>query len=485
MQEIKYDVVIIGAGLSGIGMAYWLQRKCANKSYTILETRESLGGTWDLFRYPGIRSDSDMFTFGYRFKPWKDPRSMSDGPSILQYLKETASENGIDKNIQYGHKLVRANWSSQERCWELEVESKGGSTKMKARFLSMCGGYYNYKEAYRPQFEGEEDYKGKIIQPQFWPQDLDYKGKRVVIIGSGATAVTLVPAMAATAAHVTMLQRSPTYMMALPNHDNLYKFLRKILPDKVAYNFIRRRNLLLGIAMFNWMRKFPAQSRKFLIKQAAKQLPKGYDVNKHFNPRYNPWDQRLCIVPDGDLFQSVSNGSASVVTDEIERFTGNGIMLRSGEELEADIIVMATGLKIHLLGGAEIRVDGQAVKANETMIYKGMMISDIPNMAIAFGYTNASWTLKSDLTANYVCKLLNYMDRKGYTMVVPARKKDIDQEPIMNFNSGYVERALDILPKQGSERPWRVYQNYFMDMVTTRFGNTADGVLNFFKSDQA
>ena len=398
-------------------------------------------------------------------------------------IRETASENGIDKKIRYGHKVIRANWSTQERCWELEVESHGGTITMKAGFLSMCGGYYNYKEAYRPQFEGEGEFKGRIIQPQFWPQDLDYRGKRIVVIGSGATAVTLVPAMAGTASHVTMLQRSPTYMMALPNHDKLYRFLRKILPDQFAYNIIRRRNLLLGMVMFNWMRKFPAQSKKFLIKQAAKQLPKGYDVNKHFNPRYDPWDQRLCIVPDGDLFQAISNGSASVVTDEIERFTSEGILLRSGKILEADIIVMATGLKIHLLGGAEVRVDGRAVSPTDTMVYKGMMISDIPNMAIAFGYTNASWTLKSDLTANYVCKLLNYMERKGYSMVVPVKKKEIDQEPIMNFNSGYVERALDILPKQGSERPWRVYQNYFMDMLTIRFGNTADGVLNFSRSN--
>jgi cation diffusion facilitator CzcD-associated flavoprotein CzcO len=463
-------------------MAYWLQRKSPNKRYTILEARDSLGGTWDLFRYPGIRSDSDMFTFGYRFRPWKDPRSLSDGPSILKYLNETAVENGIDKKIRYGHKVIRASWSGKERQWQLDVQHNGTTTSINARFLCMCSGYYNYKEAYRPHFEGEENFEGRIVLPQFWPQDLDYKGKRVVIIGSGATAVTLVPAMAETAAHVTMLQRSPTYIMNLPNHDGLFQFLRKFLPNKLAFSIIRRRNLLLSITMFSLMRTFPKQTKKFIMRQAAKQLPPGFDVEKHFNPRYNPWDQRLCVVPDGDLFQSISKGSASVVTDEIANFTKGGIRLRSGEELEADIIVMATGLKIHLLGGAEMLVDGEPIKPTESMIYKGMMISDVPNMAIAFGYTNASWTLKADLTSNYVCKLLNYMDRKGYSMVVAEKKEGVDPEPLMNFTSGYVQRAMDVLPKQGSKRPWRVYQNYFMDMLTTRYGRTADGVLKFFKS---
>ncbi len=479
-QEI-WDVVIIGAGLSGIGTAYWLQQKCPTKKFTILEARNSMGGTWDLFRYPGIRSDSDMFTFGFRFKPWQNPKSLSDGPSILSYLKETATENGIDKKVRFGHQLMSADWNDTEKCWTLEVRHGEDTLFFKTRFLYMCSGYYSYDEAYRPSFNGESEFAGELIHPQFWPDNLDYSGKKVVVIGSGATAVTLVPAMAPTAGHVTMLQRSPTYVMTLPNNDQFFIKLKKWLPEKTAYRITRRRNILLSIVLFGLSRFFPAFMKRVIMKGAAKQLPPGFETDKHFNPSYNPWDQRLCVVPDGDLFGAIRSGKASVETDEIERFTKKGILLRSGKQLEADIVVVATGLKIKLLGGARFSRNGAEVSTHDTMVYKGMMISDAPNFAIAFGYTNASWTLKTDLTANYVCKLLNYMDKNGYDMVEPKREPDVKAEPFLNLNSGYIQRAEAILPQQGSRRPWRVYQNYLMDMFTTRFGRINDGVLKFSK----
>ncbi|NNF34757.1 MAG: NAD(P)/FAD-dependent oxidoreductase [Saprospiraceae bacterium] len=473
------DVVIVGAGISGIGTAYWLQEKCPNKEYIILEGRESIGGTWDLFRYPGVRSDSDMFTFGYKFKPWKEPKALSDGASIRKYLTEVIQENGIDKKIHYGHKVVSADWSSEEKHWTLDVKTKEKSIQIKARFLYMCTGYYDYKEAHRPRFDGEENYRGDILQPQFWPEGYNYKGEKVVIIGSGATAVTLVPAMSDDAAHVTMLQRSPTYIMNLPNNSDLFFTLKKVMPESWAYKITRRRNIILNILIFWLCRTFPSGMKKLFMKGAASQLPEGYDVDKHFNPKYKPWDQRLCVVPDGDLFETIKEGKASVITEQVDQFDANGIVLQSGESLEADVIVVATGLKIKILGGAEIKVDGKVIDPKESMVYKGMMISGIPNFAIAFGYTNAPWTLKTDLTANYMCKLINHMDKKGYRTVIPRKDPSMEVIPFLNINSGYVERAQNILPQQGAKRPWRVYQNYFKDMMATRFGKIEDDFLEF------
>lgn len=477
-NEVR-DIVIVGAGISGIGTAYWLQEKCPTKDYIILEGRNEIGGTWDLFRYPGVRSDSDMFTFGYKFKPWKEPKALSDGASIRKYLTEVIRENGIDKKIHYGHKMVSADWSNESKCWTIDVEIKGETTQIKSRFLYMCTGYYDYKEAYRPRFKGEEQFKGDVLQPQFWPQGYDYKGKKVIIIGSGATAVTLVPAMADDASHVTMLQRSPTYIMNLPNNSDLFFTLKKVLPESWAYKITRRRNIILNIFIFWACRAFPGTMKKLFMKGAASQLPEGYDVEKHFNPNYKPWDQRLCVVPDGDLFESVKQGKATVVTEKIDHFNTAGIVLHSGEKLEADIIIVATGLKIKILGGADIKIDGKVIDPHESMVYKGMMISGVPNFAIAFGYTNAPWTLKTDLTANYMCKLFNHMDRKGYSSVVPKKDPSMEVIPFLNINSGYVERAQTLLPQQGAKRPWRVYQNYFKDMMATRFGKVEDGVLEF------
>ncbi len=480
-EEKLYDVLIVGAGLSGIGTAYWLQAKCPNKDFIIVEARNTVGGTWDLFRYPGIRSDSDMFTFGYRFKPWQSPTSLSDGASILHYLKETALENNIDKKICFNHRVLGSNWSGKDSCWIVQIQFNDQVKKVRSKFLYMCSGYYNYHEAYRPDFEGEENFRGKIILPQFWPNDLSCKDKKVIVIGSGATAVTLVPTLAETAGHVTMLQRSPTYVMTLPNKNRFFDRLQKWLPNNIAYKITRWKNLLLGLTFYRVSRLFPNKIKGFLVKSVSKELGRDYDVTTHFTPRYNPWDQRLCVVPDGDLFKTIRNGKASVVTDEISHFIHDGIQLKSGKKLEADIIVLATGLKIQLLGGAKLSVDEKEVNINKAMMYKGMMISDVPNFAMAFGYINASWTLKADLTANYVCKLLRYMDKKGFNVVVPQRQAGVAPEPLMNFTSGYVQRADHILPKQGSKRPWRVYQSYLMDMLTTRFGRTADGTLHFTK----
>ncbi|MBO0951822.1 flavin-containing monooxygenase [Fibrella forsythiae] len=474
------DVLIIGAGISGIGMAYWLQKKCPNKQFAILEGRDTIGGTWSLFRYPGIRSDSDMFTFGYRFKPWQNPQSLSDGKTILTYLTETVTENGIGKHIRLGHKVLEANWSDKDRLWTLLVQRNGENTELQCRFLSVCSGYYNYEQAHRPHFPGEESFRGPLVIPQFWPEDLNYRDKKVIVVGSGATAVTLVPAMADRgAAHVTMLQRSPTYVMNLPNRNGVFAGLKKVLPNQWAYRLTRWMNLTLSMASFVLAKWFPRQAKSFIMKAAARQLPPGFPVHKHFNPTYNPWDQRLCVVPDGDLFASISSGKASVVTDQIERFTEMGIVLASGQALEADIIVLATGLTIRLMGGTQIKVNGQLIQPQDAMIYKGMMVSDVPNLAYAFGYTNASWTLKVDLTANYICKLLNYMDRHHYEVVKPIRQNLMSEEPFLNLNSSYIQRAAAVLPKQGAKRPWRVYQNYLADMLTTRFGRIADGVLTF------
>jgi monooxygenase len=485
MASEHFDVLIVGAGLSGIGAGYHLQEKCPGKSYVILEGRGCIGGTWDLFRYPGIRSDSDMFTLGYSFRPWTEPKAIADGPRILNYVRETATDAGIDEKIRFNHSVKRASWSSQDARWTVEAERRVGeggpeTVRFTCNFLFMCSGYYKYQEGYTPEFAGTSDFVGRIVHPQKWPEDLDYAGKRVVVIGSGATAVTLVPEMAKTASHVTMLQRSPTYVVARPAEDALANKLRRNLSAKLAYHMIRWRNVLFGMFFFQLSRRNPEKVKRMIRRGVKAALGENYDIETHFTPRYNPWDQRLCLVPDGDLFKAIKDNSASVVTNQIERFTSSGIKLTDGSELEADIIVTATGLVLQVLGGLEVSVDGRTVDFSKTLNYKGMMYSDVPNMASAFGYTNASWTLKCDLTCEYVCRLINYMDRRGYKQCVPHNvDTSITELPSLDFSSGYVQRSIAKMPKQGSKRPWRLYQNYALDIVSLRFGKVDDGVMRY------
>jgi monooxygenase len=480
-----FDILIVGAGLSGIGAAYHLQHKCPARSFVILEGRERSGGTWDLFRYPGIRSDSDMFTMGYSFKPWTASKSIAEGSQILNYVRETAVENGIDKKIRFRHRVKRASWSTRDARWTVEAErtSSEGATEAVAftcNFLFSCAGYYRYEEGYTPEFPGRESFKGPIVHPQAWPEHLDYANKRVVVIGSGATAVTLVPEIAKTASHVTMLQRSPTYVVSRPAEDQLAIKLRRNFGEKIAYSAIRWRNVLLGMYFFQLARRKPERMRKQILGGVRMALGPDYDVATHFNPRYNVWDQRLCLVPDGDLFNSIKQGSAAVVTKEIDRFTEHSIRLKDGSELPADIIVTATGLVWQMLGGLEVAVDGRTVDFAKTLGYKGMMYSDVPNLASAFGYTNASWTLKCDLTCDYVCRLINYMDRHGYKTCVPHNvDPSVTEVPWLDFSSGYVQRAIARMPKQGSKRPWRLYQNYVLDILSLRFGKVDDGVMKY------
>ena len=484
-QTEHVDVLIVGAGLSGIGAGFHLQQKCPGKSYVILEGRDCIGGTWDLFRYPGIRSDSDMFTLGYSFKPWTEPKAIADGPRILNYVRETAAENGIDKQIRFHHRVKRASWSTPDARWTVEAErrtSEGAPELMHftCTFLFMCSGYYKYEEGYTPSFAGSGDFAGRIVHPQKWTDDIDYAGKRVVVIGSGATAVTLVPEMAKTAAHVTMLQRSPTYVVSRPAQDPFANKLRAKLPAKIAYHLIRWRNVLFGMYFFQLSRRKPDRVKQLILGGVRMALGPDYDIATHFTPRYNPWDQRLCLVPDGDLFKAIKQQRASVVTQEIDSFTKNGIKLKDGSELEADIIVTATGLNLQVLGGMDVSVDGRAVDFARTLNYKGMMYSDVPNLASSFGYTNASWTLKCDLTCEYVCRLINYMDRHGYKQCMPHNvDPGITELPSLDFSSGYVQRSLAQMPKQGSKRPWRLYQNYALDIVTLRFGTVDDGVMRY------
>ena len=477
-----FDVLVVGAGLSGISAGYHLQTECPRKTYAILESRDAIGGTWDFFRYPGIRSDSDMYTLGYSFRPWKGAKSIADGPSILEYINETAREHGIDQKIRFGHRALRASWSSDAAMWTVEAKRNdtGEAVRFTCRFLLMCSGYYDYAGGYTPDFPGIERFGGTIVHPQKWGQDIDHAGKHVVVIGSGATAVTLVPELAKTAASVTMLQRSPTYIVALPAVDGIARWLRRKLPSELAYDVTRWKNVALGMAFFNFCRRFPERAKKLIVGGVRKSLGPDFDVDTHFTPTYHPWDQRLCLVPDGDLFESLKSGRAKVVTDHIETFTETGLVLRSGKKLDADLIVTATGLKLQLAGGVQLTVDGRLVNVGKTMNYKGTMLSDVPNFAVTLGYTNASWTLKCDLVCEYVCRLLNHMDREGYRQCVP-RMKEIGgaEEPLMNFSSGYIQRSLDQLPKQGSKAPWRLYQNYLLDLFGLRYGAVDDGVIEF------
>ncbi len=476
------DVLIVGAGLSGIGAAWHLHDRHPGRSYAILEARGDLGGTWDLFRYPGIRSDSDMHTLGYRFKPWTAEKSITDGESILDYVRETAREHAIDERIRYRHRAVRAEWSTAESRWTVEAErtDTGELVRLTCDFLWTCSGYYSYDGGYTPEFEGRERFAGEVIHPQHWPADLDYEGKRVVVIGSGATAVTLVPSMAERAAHVTMLQRSPTYIVSLPAADPIAGLLRRFLPHRAVYSLVRWKNVLLQTAVYQLARRRPNAVKRMVRRGLERALPPGYDIDTHFKPKYDPWDQRLCLVPDGDLFEAISSGSASVVTDRIETFTERGLRLESGTELEADVVVTATGLNLLFLGGIELAVDGEPVDLPRTMTYKGMMLSGVPNFAFTVGYTNASWTLKADLTSEYVCRLLSHMDAHGHRRAVPeVSDPDITEQPLLDFTSGYVLRSLDQFPKQGSKEPWKLRQNYVFDLQTIRRGAIDDGTMRF------
>lgn len=474
------DVLIVGAGLSGIGSARHLQHACPERSFTLLESRETLGGTWDLFRYPGIRSDSDMYTLGYSFKPWLDRKSLADGPSILKYLKETATETGVDQHIRYNHKVLSANWSSESATWTVVVQRTDTDERLEyvCRFLMMCGGYYDYEQGYTPEFSGSEDFKGPVIHAQHWPEDLDYKEKNVIVIGSGATAVTLVPELARQTSHTIMLQRSPTYIASIPEEDSWSTRLRGLLPPSWVFRLTRWKRVLLQIFVFNLSRRRPQLVKKLLLDQVRQELGEDYDVKKHFTPSYNPWDQRLCAVPDGDLFAAVREKRAEVVTDKIDHFTSGGIHLESGRDLDADIIVLATGLNMKFLGGMTLSVDGEVKDPGKLFVYRGMMLANVPNMVQVFGYTNASWTLKSDLTGQYVCRLLNHMRSTGATTAVPRVSEEaIEEEPMLDFSSGYIRRAVDKFPKQGKRLPWRVYQNYIVDFLNLRLRPLRDKVL--------
>ncbi|HEV8568896.1 MAG TPA: NAD(P)/FAD-dependent oxidoreductase [Actinoplanes sp.] len=474
------DVLVVGAGLSGVGAAYRLQTECPDRSFTILEARDAIGGTWDLFRYPGVRSDSDMFTLGYPFRPWRHPRTIADGPAIREYIRETAAEYGIDKKIRYGQRAVSAAWSTDDARWTVRTATGEEYT---CAFLYVCTGYYRYSGGYDVDFPGRDTFTGRIVHPQLWPDDLDYEGKRVVVIGSGATAVTLVPAMADKAEHVTMLQRSPSYFIALPTREGATHRLRRIMPERAAVRLVRARNVLLTWGLYQVSRRWPDRIGKLLRQGVAKQLPEGVPVDPHFVPRYNPWDQRLCVVPDGDMFAAMRAGKASVVTGTIEAFTGKGIRLTDGTDLDADIIVTATGLTMVAFGEMALTVDGRPVDPGSLHVYKGMMFAGLPNLAWCVGYTNASWTLRADLTSRYVCRLLNYMARHRVDTATPdlpeSQAENVAEGPLMDLTSGYVQRAAALLPRQGTRRPWRMRNNYLTDLPIMRMGRIDDGVMRF------
>ncbi|WP_410675748.1 flavin-containing monooxygenase [Amycolatopsis sp. cmx-4-68] len=473
------DVLIVGAGLSGIGAACRLQERLPGKTYAVLEARDTIGGTWDLFRYPGIRSDSDMFTLGYPFRPWKDAKAIADGPSILAYIRETAAAFGVERHIRFGHRVVRASWSSSDARWT--VSTAHGAT-FTCRFLYLCSGYYSYENGHVVDFPGRAEFRGEVVHPQHWPASLDYADKQVVVIGSGATAVTLVPAMAARAARVTMLQRSPSYIVARPGRDALADRIRALLPEKLAHRVVRGKNVVLGTLFFQLMRRLPDRAALALRKRVAAQLPASIPVDPHFVPDYDPWDQRLCLVPDADLFRALRSGKADIVTDRIARFTPSGVLLESGRSLAADVIVTATGLRLVAFGGIALEVDGRPIEPGEQRAYKGMMFGGVPNLAWCVGYTNNSWTLRADLTSQYVCRLLAHLDRRGFSFCAPdpaSASAAGEPRPIVDLASGYIKRAAPGLPKQGGKRPWMMRQNYLLDFADMRFNRLDDGVLRF------
>ncbi len=482
------DVLIVGAGISGIGGAVHLSKNAPDRSFAILEGRDAIGGTWDLFRYPGIRSDSDMHTLGFSFKPWTHEKSIADAPSILDYLHETAREYGIEKSIRYNHRVNKIDWDSDTARWTVTVRKGDAETvQMQCRFLYMCTGYYSYSDPYQPEFAGRDRFKGTVFHPQFWPEDLDYKGKRTVVIGSGATAVTIIPAMVQQGAgHVTMLQRSPTWFASRPAKDMFANRLRKFLPHKLAYAITRFKNINMQAYFFNLTQRNPEFVRSKLLELTTEKLPSGYDVATHFTPSYNPWEQRLCLVPDADLFEAIKGGKAEVVTDHVDHFDETGIVLKSGKHLDADIIVTATGLKMEIMSGVELLVDGQPRRVGQTFSYKGCMYSDIPNLASSFGYSNASWTLKADLISEYVCRLLNHMRETG-TDICVAEPHGVGEAEggMMNLKSGYVQRAQGLVPKQGDVDPWIIYHNYRADKKLMRHGKLEDGAMHFYKATGA
>ena len=477
-----FDVLVVGAGLSGIGAAVHLQQRCPGRSFAILEGRERLGGTWDLFRYPGIRSDSDMYTMGFSFKPWEHAKSIADGPSILKYLHDTAREHDLERHIRYGLQVRRAAWSTRDAAWTVEAEQAGSGepVRLSCNFLFMCSGYYRYDRGYTPAFEGSERFAGRIVHPQHWSEDIEYAGKRVVIVGSGATAVTLLPELAKTAAQVTMLQRSPTWIVARPSEDAWALKFRRWLPAKMAYAAARWKRVLLGMYFFNLCQRKPEKVSELLLGGVRAYLGPDYDVGKHFTPHYKPWKQRLCLVPDGDFFMAIRKKKASVVTDQIESFTETGLKLKSGEELPADLVVTATGLELKVLGGVMLSVDGRPVELPQTVSYKAMMYSGVPNLAASMGYTNASWTLKSDLTCEYVCRLLNHMRAHGQRQCTPTlTDASMPTEPWSDFSSGYIQRSAHLFPKRGTMAPWKLKQNYITDLLTLRYGRVDDGAMVF------
>jgi cation diffusion facilitator CzcD-associated flavoprotein CzcO/predicted esterase len=477
----ELDVLIIGAGLSGVGAAVQLQQRLPATRYAIVEARRAIGGTWDLFRFPGVRSDSDMYTLGYRFKPWADAQAIAEGPAIRRYIEDAAAEHGVAPRVRYGHRVLAADWSERDAQWTVTVEREGRAepTLMRTRFVLCCGGYFRYDRGHRPRFADEARYRGTIVHPQFWPEGLEVAGKRVVVIGSGATAVTLVPELAKTAAHVTMLQRSPSYLFARPGIDAMAQRLKRWLPLAWAYRLTRLKYVALQLYFFRLARKYPPQAKARLVGMVRRLLPEGYDVERHFTPKYNVWDQRVCLIPDADLLRTLAAGRAEVVTDTIERFTDNGIRLASGQDLAADIVVTATGLELNVAGDLRLSKDGQPIDLSRAFIYKGLMYSGVPNLVSTFGYTNASWTLKSDLTAHFACRLLEHMQRHGHRACTPVLEGACPPQPMLDFSSGYVQRAIDRLPKQGLVRPWRLNQNYLVDWLALRFGRIDDGVLRF------
>ncbi|WP_422756313.1 flavin-containing monooxygenase [Micromonospora sp. WMMD708] len=484
MPTDHVDVLVVGAGLSGVGAACHLRRTCPDTTYAVLEARDAIGGTWDLFRYPGIRSDSDMFTLGYAFRPWTAPQAIAGGDTILRYVRETAREYGVEEHIRFRHRVRRAEWDSTTARWTVHVhrDDTAEDIVLTCGFLFSCTGYYRYDAGYTPDFPDVGRYTGRLVHPQHWPDDLDHTGRRVVVIGSGATAVTLVPALARRAGHVTMLQRSPTYVIALPARDRLADVLRRRLPARAAHRLVRAKNVLFGTVNYQLARRAPRTVRAFLRRAAKGRLPAGYDVDRHFSPRYDPWDQRLCVAPDGDLFDALSTGRASVVTDTVAAFTPGGVRLGSGVELPADIVVTATGLQLLALGGMTLTVDGVDVDLGATVAYKGMMLSGVPNFALTIGYTNASWTLKADLVASYVCRLLRHLDATGQQVVTPVAPPDGDLSPLIDLRSGYVLRSVDTLPRQGARAPWRLYQNYPRDVVLMKHGRLVDEGVRFSRA---